>query len=325
VIDRYVSPEELRRLLSTLLAVVGAIILFALFASIVVPGLRNANRPRAAAPVAPPQGETGWLDPTEYPPARGYDVPPVDPATVLTASPPLLERGLALYRQNCLPCHGERGGGDGPSSAGLRPPPRDFTRPEGWKNGATLGGVFRTLEEGIPGSSMPPFDTLSKKDRMALCHYVQSLGRFPRATEDPATMESLARLFASAGERVPNRIPVSLAIRKLVEESRPTPPLAAGGEGGPGAALVERLVIDRERASRVLAVAPSWRDGAGALARLVAPGAPGNGFSASTLTLGAGEWEALYDELLRAAAGPAGGPATAAAAGPAAGVTGSER
>ena len=72
MIDQYVSPEEFRRLLSSFLVTVGAITVFALFAFIVVPGLRNANRPPAEAAVQAPEGEAGWLDPTEYQPARGY-------------------------------------------------------------------------------------------------------------------------------------------------------------------------------------------------------------------------------------------------------------
>lgn len=39
-----------------------------------------------------------------------------------------LNQGYASYMRYCYACHGEQGNGKGPSSAGLRPPPRDFTK-----------------------------------------------------------------------------------------------------------------------------------------------------------------------------------------------------
>jgi hypothetical protein len=39
-----------------------------------------------------------------------------------------LNQGYASYMRYCYACHGEKGDGTGPSSAGLRPPPRDFTK-----------------------------------------------------------------------------------------------------------------------------------------------------------------------------------------------------
>jgi len=53
MIEKYVDAAELRRLLSSLLAVLGCLIIAGLFASIVVPGLRNANKPPIPTAVAP--------------------------------------------------------------------------------------------------------------------------------------------------------------------------------------------------------------------------------------------------------------------------------
>ena len=58
-------------------------ILLVFTAFLLVPGLRNANRPPTQAPLSVPAGESGWLDPTEYPPARGYEIPALDPKAVL--------------------------------------------------------------------------------------------------------------------------------------------------------------------------------------------------------------------------------------------------
>jgi mono/diheme cytochrome c family protein len=303
VIEQYVSREEFRRLVSSLLVTVGAITIFALFAFIVVPGLRNANRPSAAPSVAPPQGETGWLDPTEYPPTRGYELPPVDPETVLTVTPDVLARGRTLFQQNCTSCHGESGQADGPASSGLNPPARNFTRPDGWKNGHQLTAIYKTLSEGIRGSSMGSFDYLKAEDRMAIAHYVQSLAAFPRTAEDPAALDALAQQFASAGQTVPNKIPVSMAIDRLEEEftaPAPLPPVFAGRPEGLASQFLARAVPDPARAAQTLTLAPAWRQSAHALAKTVVAGTPGNGFSASVATLSPSQWQVLHAELLKA-------------------------
>ena len=118
MIERYVSPQELRRLLSALLVVITFICIFALFAFLVVPGMRNANQPLSGPAVSPPQGESGWLDLTDYPSAKGYTLAPLDPKTVMSPTPGMLARGQALYGQNCVACHGPAGRGDGPAAKG---------------------------------------------------------------------------------------------------------------------------------------------------------------------------------------------------------------
>lgn len=218
MIDEYAGPEEVRRLFSALLAVVIAVSIFALFAFIVVPGLRSANHPPARRLPVSTLGRTGWLDPLEFPAARGYLLPPVDPKTVMAPTPRMLERGRALFAENCAACHGEAGRGDGPSAKGLSPAPRDFTRAEAWKNGSGLPGIFKTLSEGVRSSAMSSFDTLSRRDRMALAHHVRSLGSFPKGEGDAKALKELSDSFASTGERVPARIPLSLAMERLEAE-----------------------------------------------------------------------------------------------------------
>lgn len=296
MIERYVSPDELRRLVSGYLVAIGAIVIFALFALIVVPGLRNANKPLPAPVVVGPQGEPGWLDPAEYPPQKGYELPPIDPQTVLTANAELLARGKTLFEQNCVPCHGEQGQGNGPAATTLNPRPRDFTHAESWTNGFHLTEIYKTLSEGIKGTGMTAYDYLGARDRMALDHYVQSLGPFPHGTEDPARVEALAKQFASAGQKVPNKIPVSMAMAKLEAEAVPAQPLpdAAGGTD-----ILARAVRDPARAAQTLSAAPGWRENAAAMARRIVPGTPGNGFAVSVATFTPQEWHALHQALLR--------------------------
>lgn len=42
-------------------------------------------------------------------------------------TPERLATGKALYAKNCVGCHGEAGGGDGPGSRYLEEPPTNFT------------------------------------------------------------------------------------------------------------------------------------------------------------------------------------------------------
>ena len=300
MIEQYVNAEELKRLLSSLLVFVGALVIAALFASIVVPGLRNANRPPAPMPVNPAVGEPGWLDPAEFPPQRSREIAPVEAKTLIAYSPALVEKGSEFFRQNCVQCHGELGRGDGPAAATLNPRPRNFTSPDSWKNGPDLPSIFKTLSEGIKDSGMASFDYFSKADRMALAHYVQALGTFPHGTGAPEAVAALSTELSAAGERTPNRIPVSMAMARLEQEFQASPPLALDpADHSAGAEALRRAISDPARASQSLIGFPGWRTAPGELAAGILNGAPANGFSVSAATLSPAEWQALYTELVK--------------------------
>ncbi len=300
MIEKYVDAEELRRLLSTLGVIVGCLIIAGLFASIVVPGLRNANHPATATAVTPVVGESGWLDPTEFPPQKGSVIPPVDPKTLMAPSPELISRGKTLFESNCTACHGPQGHGDGPASATMNPRPRNFTSPDGWTNGYHEPGIFKTVTEGVSGTSMSPFDYLTKKDRMALVHYVQSLGAFPHNTANPERMDALSKELASAGEKTPNKIPVSMAMIKLEEEFSAAPPVAVDKDDrSAGAELLRSVVLDPARASQFLAQSRLWRVSYRDLAADIAREFPENGFSTRSAALTTAEWQLLHSELVR--------------------------
>lgn len=308
MIERYLDREELRRLLAALAVVLAGLSVAALFAILVVPGMRSAAKPATEAAVRPVAGNSGWLDPTEFPPARGRVIPPVDPDSLMEPTPELRARGEELYAAQCVTCHGPRGEGDGPAAGTMNPRPRNLAGSEGWVHGRHLPGLFRTLEEGIPKTSMTPYDFLSRKDRMALAHHVLALGGAPAEPADPAAVEALVGALASAGERVPNRIPVSLAMARLEAEFG----AAEGGNppidlSAPGGELLGRVVADPSRASLVLARSDRWRESEADLAEFLLPGIPGNGFAPRLATLTTEEWERLHRELLRRlASGPGG-------------------
>ncbi len=300
MIEKYVDAKELRRLLSTLVVILMALAIGGLFAIILVPGLRNANRPETPTPVNPAVGEPGWLNPAEFPPERGRVIPPVDPKTLIETSSELTARGKDLFTINCSPCHGERGLGDGPSAATMNPGPRNFTSPAGWKNGYDLPAIYKTVSIGVPGTSMAPFDYFSRKDRMALAHYVQSLGAYAHGTGGSEAMAALSKELAAPGEKTSNRIPVSMAATRLEQEFTAAPPLSmAPDDHSLGAEVFRRVVRDPTRAAQALAGSEEWRKDPAELAASILPGAPGNGFSVAMAALSSTEWKELHAVLVK--------------------------
>lgn len=297
MIEKYVDEAELKKLFSTLGIILGCLMIAGLFASIVVPGLRNANKPKVVA-TTPVSGETGWLDPTEFPPVKGKVIPPVDPKILIGTTPELTSRGKTLFASNCMQCHGPLGRSDGPAAATMNPRPRNLAIPDGWTNGYDLPGIYKTLREGIKGSSMASFDYLSKKDRMGLAHYVQSLASFPKQ-EKPEALEVLSKELVSAGETIPNKIPVRMAMEKLKNEFVSAPLLTVEpNDQSPGARIFRRVVVDRTRAAQALSQTQLWRASARDLAAVILLDTPGNGFSPSAATLSLSEWQAFYSELI---------------------------
>ncbi|QDV27944.1 c-type cytochrome [Aureliella helgolandensis] len=112
-----------------------------------------------------------------------------------------------LYREHCVYCHGVTGDGLGPTSRFLNPYPRDFrmgkvkfkSTPLGKK--PTRSDLWRTLHEGVSGTSMPSFRLLEQEDLEALLDYLIYLsirGEVERKLIDEAAFE----LDFEAGERL---------------------------------------------------------------------------------------------------------------------------
>lgn len=94
---------------------------------------------------------------------------------------PTLDESTEMYRQQCLHCHGNEGGGDGPTAAFLVPRPRDyrqgkFKRVTVDRNGRpTRSDLLTILNEGIYGSAMPNFKRFSRGELEGLVDYVRLL------------------------------------------------------------------------------------------------------------------------------------------------------
>jgi len=102
----------------------------------------------------------------------------------------------------------------------MNPAPRNFTSPDGWKNGRTLSAIYTTLEEGIEGGSMISYNFLTPQDRISLAHYIRK--EFMQeppvdSNDDLSALNSLYNL--SAGMELPAQIPVSTAMEILSLEN----------------------------------------------------------------------------------------------------------
>lgn len=120
--------------------------------------------------------------------------PPVDVTKIEKPWEPneaLIAHGAAVFKTNCSACHGNTGAGDGPAGAALVPPARNLIEGK-WKQGGDSASLFKTLQTGIPGSSMAPFKHLPKTDRWALVQWIRSITQ-NKIPDDAAKLEAFAQ------------------------------------------------------------------------------------------------------------------------------------
>lgn len=119
------------------------------------------------------------------------------------ATEALLKFGEKTYRRECASCHGVEGDGEGLGAYIVDPKPRNFQLAT-YKIRSTPNGevptphdLFNSITNGLPGSMMPSFKSLSENERWALTHYVIRLGSIedeePEAitvTEEPQVTDA---------------------------------------------------------------------------------------------------------------------------------------
>lgn len=89
-----------------------------------------------------------------------------------------LVAGRDLYLKHCQQCHGQSGDGNGVAAKYLYPRPRDYRKGVFKFTSTPFGSkprredLIRTLDAGVPGSSMPSFKLLPKRERELILDYV---------------------------------------------------------------------------------------------------------------------------------------------------------
>ena len=114
-------------------------------------------------------------------------------------APEASERGKEVYENSCAHCHGVEGRGDGSAAENLLPKPRDFTRglykirSTEARQLPTDQDLFDIITDGMPGSSMPPWETaLNANDRWEVVAYIKTFYDGFKENENPPKQITLA-------------------------------------------------------------------------------------------------------------------------------------
>lgn len=92
------------------------------------------------------------------------------------AAPVSLERGKAIYQENCLQCHGPAGQADGPKAAELDPAPAVLADPQFTGDEHTEPyDNFEIISVGIANTAMQAWaDVLTEKERWDVTYYIRT-------------------------------------------------------------------------------------------------------------------------------------------------------
>lgn len=96
--------------------------------------------------------------------------------------PPDPANGATIYAEKCAPCHGVTGRGDGPQANQLPQPPTPLALPEVARQ-STPAGWYAIITQGDMENYMPPFNSLSERQRWDVVAYLYTLSASPETIE----------------------------------------------------------------------------------------------------------------------------------------------
>ena len=147
---------------------------------------RQASVETYEAPAMPPAEGSVPLGAAMHYDLRAADTLLVNP---VAAGPETDERGLVLYTQFCVMCHGTGGAGDGPVVGENRLPvgfvTMDLTRPDALA--LSDGYIYGIIGNGR--GLMPSYRRIPADERWYIVHYVRSLQGVSTESTAPATAD----------------------------------------------------------------------------------------------------------------------------------------
>ena len=96
------------------------------------------------------------------------------PVPLAPQNAPDVARGASLYAQNCASCHGAKGEGPQPAFAKLDPPPIAFADRHRARDRSVFG-LYQVITQGLEGTAMQGYASLSDEDRWALAFHSGAL------------------------------------------------------------------------------------------------------------------------------------------------------
>ncbi|MFC3458403.1 MULTISPECIES: cytochrome c/FTR1 family iron permease [Massilia] len=175
------------------------------------------------------------------------------PFPVAPRAMPDLARGAALYQAQCASCHGATGAGDGALAAKLEPKPIAFTDEERARS-RSLMALYQVISQGVEGTSMPAFASLSEHDRWSLAFHVGTLAfkdtdiaagesAFAQNKAASATISDMNTLVTATEEELAKATSPATA-RTILAYARTHPETVRAQQERTGIALARKLLQD---------------------------------------------------------------------------------
>jgi mono/diheme cytochrome c family protein len=243
----------------------------------------------------------------DLPVLQAKNIPPVDISKIGEPTPELLAEGKKIFTTVCFSCHGEGGKGDGTAGSALNPPPRDFTSMKGWKNGPKLTQIYKTLQEGIPGSGMASYEYLTPEEKFGLAHYIRTTFVPVPPKDSPENLEILDQLYnLSKGTEIPAQIPVSAAARFIINENDSRVQninriltIISGNKSDPAVRLFDKVTNNKFRALVSLERSTDWKQNEQLFINMIINNINLNGFNRQVFNLSGNDWDMLHSYLKR--------------------------
>jgi mono/diheme cytochrome c family protein len=238
----------------------------------------------------------------DLPVIQARSIPPVDITKIGEPTPDLLPKGKKIFTTVCISCHGEGGKGDGPAGSALDPKPQNFTSKTGWKNGPKLSQIFKTLQDGIPGSAMASYEYLIPEEKFGLAHYIRTTFVSNPPKDSPEDLTTLDQLYnLSKGREIPAQIPVSAATKFVINENESQVQnisvilrTVSGSISDPAAQIFDKITNNKFRAIVSLKRSLDWKQNEQLFINTIVNNVNLNGFNRQVFNLSTNDWELLH-------------------------------